>query len=104
MLFWASSRFFPPDPLLLTPSGDTVMTMDLCLLLERGSSVSSSLSEALILVSLSPSLSPSNSSVPAQSEVQVSWVLSGGETGGVPVPAGGGVPGPGLHWSGCDPD
>lgn len=49
VLFWDSSGFFPPDPLLLTPSGDIVMTMIFVfLLLERGSSVSSSLYEAPI--------------------------------------------------------
>lgn len=78
--------------------------MSVPLFLERGSSVSFSFSEAPILVSLSPPSFPNNSSVPAQSEVQVSWVLPGGETGGVPVSAGGGVAAPGLHWSGCDPD
>lgn len=55
--------------LSLTPSDDMVVTTAHCpLALGEGSRVPSSLSEAPVLVCLSPSLPPSNSSALAQSE------------------------------------
>lgn len=100
-----SSGFALPNTPLLAPSGDIVITTDLCPLAfgERFKDPFLTLSSTSIGLSVLI-LTPSNPSALDQSEIWGSWVLPGGEMAGFPVSSGGGVTLPGLHWSGCNPD